>query len=246
MNPALAIQQRLADRLVFSKWREGVVRRLRYFVSGGAPLSPALSYAFLAAGIPILQGYGATETCIVSANRPGNNQVGSVGLPFEGIEVAIAKDGESYFADQMSCGDTTVTRGDASVLSEQWFATGDVGPMISKAIIHHRSKEDLSNSRMEVHRTLKQIESLLKQSEFVSQVVVVGAGRKHLQPLLSPNGRRLGRLEDAGEEFPGDREALAKLPAAVKLVQSDIALLTRERLIMSEFGGLPCAGGIYH
>lgn len=94
IGPALALQQRMANKLVFSKWREGVGGRLRYFVSGGAPLSPALSYAFLAAGIPILQGYGATETCIVSANRPDNNQVGSVGLPFAGIEVNIAEDGE--------------------------------------------------------------------------------------------------------------------------------------------------------
>ena len=59
--PPLAIKK-LASKLVFSKWRAGVGGRLRYFVSGGAPLSPALSYSILAAGIPILQGYGATET----------------------------------------------------------------------------------------------------------------------------------------------------------------------------------------
>src|SRR5258705_2544967 len=87
---SLRLKQRLASSLVFSKWREGVGGRLRYFVSGGAPLSPALSYAFLSAGIPILQGYGATETCIVSANRPDNNKVGSVGIPFDGIEASIA------------------------------------------------------------------------------------------------------------------------------------------------------------
>src|SRR6185295_4560794 len=79
IGPRLRIKQNLASKLVFSKWREGVGGRLRYFVSGGAPLSPALSYSYLAAGIPILQGYGATETCIVSANRPDNNHVGSVG-----------------------------------------------------------------------------------------------------------------------------------------------------------------------
>jgi long-chain acyl-CoA synthetase len=94
ISPQLRIKQGLASKLVFSKWRAGVGGRLRYFVSGGAPLAPALSYAYLAAGIPILQGYGATETCIVCANRPGNNHVGSVGIPFEGIELRIAEDGE--------------------------------------------------------------------------------------------------------------------------------------------------------
>src|SRR5207302_5519648 len=94
VGPALALQQRMANRLVFSKWREGIGGRLRYFVSGGAPLSPALSYSFLGAGINILQGYGMTETCIVCANRPGDNCVGSIGKPFAGIDVAIAPDGE--------------------------------------------------------------------------------------------------------------------------------------------------------
>ncbi|HEY3027453.1 MAG TPA: AMP-binding protein, partial [Pyrinomonadaceae bacterium] len=79
--PLLEIQQSIANRLVFAKWRAAIGGRLRYFVSGGAPLSPALSYSFLAAGIPILQGYGMTETCIVSANRPDDNRVGSVGKP---------------------------------------------------------------------------------------------------------------------------------------------------------------------
>jgi long-chain acyl-CoA synthetase len=80
--PLLELGQELASRLVFAKWRAGVGGRLRYFVSGGAPLSPALSYAFLAAGIPILQGYGMTETCITSANRPDDNKVGSIGCRF--------------------------------------------------------------------------------------------------------------------------------------------------------------------
>src|SRR5688572_10771159 len=92
--PHLRVQQKLASRLVFSKWREGVGGRLRYFVSGGAPLSPALSYSYISAGIPILQGYGATETCIVCANRRENNHVGSVGIPFDGIVLKIAADGE--------------------------------------------------------------------------------------------------------------------------------------------------------
>ena len=231
VGPALALQQRMANRVVFSKWREGVGGRLRYFVSGGAPLSPALSYAFLAAGIPILQGYGATETCIVSANRPDNNQVGSVGVPFEGIEVSIAEDGEILLRGP------NVMRGyyghpeeTALVLNDQWFATGDVGHLdkAGRLYITDRKKDlfKLSNGK---YVAPQQIESLLKQSEYVSQVVIVGAGRKQPVALIVPEWEAVRQaLSAAGEEFPSDRVALAGFPAAVKLVQSDVALLTKE------------------
>lgn len=231
VGPALALQQRVANRVVFSKWRDGVGGRLRYFVSGGAPLSPALSYAFLAAGIPILQGYGATETCIVSANRPDNNQVGSVGLPFKGIEVRIADDGEILLRGP------NVMRGyyghpeeTAAVLSDGWFATGDVGHVDKEGhlFITDRKKDlfKLSNGK---YVAPQQIESLLKQSEFVSQVVVVGAGRKQPAALIVPEWEAVRQaLTDAGKDFPNDRVALAEFPAAIKLVQSDVALLTKE------------------
>lgn len=230
VGPALALQQSMANRVVFSKWREGVGGRLRYFVSGGAPLSPALSYAFLAAGIPILQGYGATETCIVSANRPDNNQVGSVGLPFEGIEINIADDGEILLRGP------NVMRGyyghpeeTASVLRDEWFATGDVGYVDREGhlFITDRKKDlfKLSNGK---YVAPQQIESLLKQSEFVSQVVVVGAGRKQPTALIVPEWEAVRlALSATREEFPTDRITLAGFPAAIKLVQNDVALLTR-------------------
>jgi long-chain acyl-CoA synthetase len=208
--PVLSLQQRMANRLVFSKWREGVGGRLRYFVSGGAPLSPVLSHAFLAAGIPILQGYGATETCIVSANRPENNQVGSVGLPFEGIEVSIPEES-------------------ASVLADGWFATGDVGHIDKQGHLYITDrKKDLFKLSNGKYIAPQQIESLLKQSEFVSQVVVVGAGRKQPAALIVPEWEALRQaLTEKGEEFPANRFKLAEFPAAVKLVQSDIQQLTR-------------------
>jgi long-chain acyl-CoA synthetase len=231
VGPALALQQKMANRLVFSKWREGVGGRLRYFVSGGAPLSPALSYAFLAAGIPILQGYGATETCIVSANRPENNQVGSVGVPFEGIDVAIAEDGEILLRGP------NVMRGyyghpeeTASVLSDEWFATGDVGHLDKEGRLYITDrKKDLFKLSNGKYIAPQQIESLLKQSEFVNQVVVVGAGRKQPAALIVPEWEAVRQaLSVAGENFPTDRVALARFPAAIRLVQSEVALLTRE------------------
>ena len=89
ISPLLVTKQALASRLVFSKWREGVGGSLRFFVSGGAPLSKKLSYAFWAAGIPILQGYGMTEACVACAICPDDNKVGSIGTPFDGIEMKI-------------------------------------------------------------------------------------------------------------------------------------------------------------
>lgn len=229
--PMLAAQQKVANRLVFSKWREGVGGRLRYFVSGGAPLSPALSYAFLAAGIPILQGYGATETCIVSANRPENNQVGSVGLPFERIEVAIAEDGEILLRGP------NVMRGyyghpeeTNAVLSDEWFATGDVGHLDKEGRLYITDrKKDLFKLSNGKYVAPQQIESLLKQSEFVSQVVIVGAGRKQPVALIVPEWEALRQaLTKAGEKFPADHTELARFPGAIKRVQGDVAQLTRE------------------
>jgi long-chain acyl-CoA synthetase len=231
VGPTLALQQKMASKVVFSKWREGVGGRLRYFVSGGAPLSPALSYAFLAAGIPILQGYGATETCIVSANRPDNNKVGSVGLPFAGIEVKIADDGEILLRGP------NVMRGyyghpeeTASVLQDEWFATGDVGHVDKEGHLYITDrKKDLFKLSNGKYVAPQQIESLLKQSEFVSQVVVVGAGRKRPAALIVPEWEAVRQaLTAAGETFPADRVALAQLPAAIKLVQKDVVLLTKE------------------
>ena len=223
------VQQKLASKLVFSKWRDGVGGRLRYFVSGGAPLSPALSYSYIAAGIPILQGYGATETCIVSANRPDNNQVGSVGLPFEGIELKIAEDGEILVrGPNVMRGYYGQPEATAAVLKDGWFATGDVGHMdkAGRLYITDRKKDlfKLSNGK---YIAPQLIESLLKQSEFVSQVVVVGAGRKQPAALVVPDLENLKQaLAETGQQFSADKVELSKNSVAIKIVQRDVAALT--------------------
>jgi long-chain acyl-CoA synthetase len=227
----LAVQQKLFDRLVFSKWRDGVGGRLRYFVSGGAPLSPTLSYAFLAAGIPILQGYGATESCIVSANRPDNNRVGSVGEPFAGIEVAIAEDGEIIIrGPNVMVGYYGQPEATAQVLKDGWFATGDVGHMDDQGRLYITDrKKDLFKLSNGKYIAPQLIESLIKESEYVSQVVVVGAGRKQPTALIVPDWEALkSSLAEKAKEIPKTHAELSQHPAAIKLVQSDIAKLTAE------------------
>ncbi|HKP35708.1 MAG TPA: long-chain fatty acid--CoA ligase [Pyrinomonadaceae bacterium] len=226
---SLRARHAVADRLVFSKWREGIGGRLRYFVSGGAPLSPTLSYSFLGAGIKILQGYGMTETCIVCANRPDDNRVGSIGKPFSGIEVAIAADGE------MLVRGGSVMRGyyghpeaTLAVMRDEWFATGDVGYMDDEGhlFITDRKKDlfKLSNGK---YIAPQQIESLLKQSEFVNQVVVVGSSRKYPAALIVPDWEALkSAMRAAGEEIAATHAEIAKQPAAVRIVQRDITGIT--------------------
>ncbi len=228
--PLLEIQQEAASRLVFSKWREGVGGRLRFFVSGGAPLSPALSYAFLGAGIEILQGYGMTETCIVSANRPDDNRVGSVGLPFPGIEVETDAEGEILVrGPNLMKGYYKHDAETAAVFtSDGWFKTGDVGHTDERGhlFITDRKKElfKLSNGKYVAPQL---VESLIKESQYVSQVVVVGAGRKTPAALIVPDWEALrAALPDAQDDGRKARADLSRSPEAVKIVQRDVLELT--------------------
>ena len=225
----LEIRQSIANRLVFAKWRAGIGGRLRYFVSGGAPLSPALSYSFLAAGIPILQGYGMTETCIVSANRPEDNRVGSVGRPFDGINVTIADDGEilvkgpSVMRGYYNHVDVT-----EAVMHNGWFATGDVGHLDQdgRLFITDRKKDlfKLSNGKYVAPQL---IESLLKQSSLVNQVIVVGAGRKQPAALVVPDWDAVKSILRARDtSVASDHAELSRDPRVIKLIQSELLPLT--------------------
>jgi long-chain acyl-CoA synthetase len=233
ISPILAAKHAVASRLVFSKWRDGVGGALRFFVSGGAPLSKKLSYAFWAAGIPILQGYGMTEACVTCANRPEDNKVGSIGTPFEGVEMKIAeKDGEILVRGK------NVMRGyynkpeeTAKVLDEEgWYHTGDVGYKDEHGhfYVTDRLKDlfKLSNGK---YVAPLQVESLLKQSPLIAQAVVVGSGRKQVGALIVPDWDALKQtLEEEGISAKGSREDLCENPHVVKRVQRDAGDLTRE------------------
>jgi len=229
----LAAKHAIANRLVFSKWRDGVGGKLRFFVSGGAPLSKKLSYAFWAAGIPILQGYGMTEACIVSANRPDDNKVGSIGTPFDGIEMRIeGSNGEilirgknvmlGYYNNPQETG--------RALDNEGFYHTGDVGyeDHDGHFYVTDRLKDlfKLSNGK---YVAPLQVESLLKQSPLISQAVVVGSGRKQVGALIVPEWEALKEaMKDGGGEVAGSREEMSQNPRFVKRMQQDAVELTRE------------------
>lgn len=232
VSAILAGKHALASKLVFTKWRDGVGGALRFFVSGGAPLSKKLSYAFWAAGIPILQGYGMTEACVVSANRPDDNKVGSIGLPFDGIEIKIgAQDeilvrGKNVMSGYFNKPDETAKALD----DEGWYHTGDVGYRDEDGhyYVTDRLKDlfKLSNGK---YVAPLQVESLLKQSPLISQAIVVGSGRKQVGTLIVPDWDTLKQmLADEGNPVDGTREELCENPFVVKRVQKDAVELTRE------------------
>ncbi len=232
VSPILSAKQALASRLVFSKWRDGVGGSLRFFVSGGAPLSKKLSYAFWAAGIPILQGYGMTEACIVCANRPEDNKVGSIGTPFEGIEMKIGAQDEILIrgANVMQGYYNKPEETSKALDKDGFYHTGDVGYQDKDGhfYVTDRLKDlfKLSNGK---YVAPLQVESLLKQSPLISQPVVVGSGRKQVGALIVPDWDTLKEtLKEEGIDAEGTREELCENPMVVKRVQKDAVELTRE------------------
>ena len=233
VSPLLGIKQAIASRLVFSKWREGVGGSIRFFVSGGAPLSKKLTYAFWAAGIPILQGYGMTEACVTCVNRPDDNKVGSIGKPFGEIEMKIAEtDGEILVRGRnVMLGYLNKPEETAQAIDQKGFYhTGDVGYVDEDGhfFITDRKKDlfKLSNGK---YVAPQQVESLLKQSSLVSQAVVVGSGRKQVGALIVPDWETLKQtLKEEGIDAEGSREEMCENPHVIKRVQRDAGEFTRE------------------
>lgn len=230
---ALAAKHALASKLVFSKWRDGVGGSLRFFVSGGAPLSKKLSYAFWAAGIPILQGYGMTEGCVTCANRPDDNKVGSIGTPFDGIEMKIDETNGEILIRGKNIMDGYLNKPEETakvIHSEGFYHTGDVGYVDEDGhfFITDRIKDlfKLSNGK---YVAPQQVEALLKQSPLVSQPVVVGSGRKQVGALIVPDWDTLKEvLTEEGIAADGTRDELCENPHVIKRVQRDAVDLTRE------------------
>jgi len=220
------------DKLVLSKIRARFGSKVKFLVSGGAPLSPATATFFLAIGIPILEGWGLTETTAAAAANPrGRVKIGTVGTPLAGVSVKTAEDGEILVQGP------TVMRGywnlpDATaevIDAERWFHTGDIGEIDAEGYlkITDRKKDILvlANGKKVAPQP---IETLLKRSPLLSEVVLLGDNAGTVGALVVPN---YDLLKAWAKEQNGEAkkpEELAADPAARKYVKSEIDRLSKE------------------
>jgi len=231
IGPVLALKHRIADALVFKKLREAVGGRIRVFISGGAALAPEIDYFFAAAGLKILQGYGLTETSpVISCNTEARNRVGTVGPVVDGVTVKIAEDGEILVK-----GDT-VMQGyynrpndtEETFTSDGWFRTGDIGHIDNDGflLITDRKKELIKTSGGK-YIAPQQIESLLKSSRFISQVVVIGNGRKFASALIVPNMEMLRSYAQVKGMSAASDDELISNPRIIDLIQRQVDKYTK-------------------
>ena len=185
------ISDRIADRLVFSRWRKALGNRIEFIISGGAALREDLVRIYAAAGIQILQGYGLTETSpVISFNRPDDNRAGTVGTPLEGIEVKIAEDGEiltrgphvmrGYYRSPQLTTDCIDSVG--------WFHTGDIGELgqAGHLSITDRKKDlfKLSTGKYVIPQPL---ENRLRQDPLIEQALILGREHPYCTALIFPS-----------------------------------------------------------
>ncbi len=192
----LKFKRGLAQRLVFRKITALTGGRIRFFLSGGAPLAKDIAEFFYAIGLPILEGYGLTETSpIITLNTFEAMKFGSVGKPIPGVEVRIAADGEILTrGPHVMKGYHKMPAETEEVLEGDWFKTGDIGHFDEDGflVITDRKKDIIVTSGGK-NVAPQQIENLLKTSPYIANAVVLGDRRKFVSALVVPN---LEKLED--------------------------------------------------
>ena len=219
---------KIANKLIFSKWRAALGGELFTMVSGSAALQPRLARIFGAAGMKVMEGYGLTETSpVVSVGMYADNhyKVGTVGKPIKDVKVKIAEDGEilikgpnvmqGYFKDAEKT---------ASVMTDDYFHTGDKGEIDKDGFlkITGRKKEMFKTSGGKyVIPTL--LENELKQSRFIEQVMVVGEGEKMPAAIIQPNFEFISDwIERKGKDVNPDPKSIANSEIIKKRIQKEL------------------------
>lgn len=222
------IKHKIADMLVFKKWREGVGNNLTCMVSGSASLSPRLNRMFWGAGIPILEGYGLTETspvCTVNSMSKDGFGIGMVGKPIDGVTVKIAEDGEILIkGPNVMMGYYNAPDLTKEVMTEDgYFKTGDIGEL-------HNGNLKITDRKKEIFKTSggkyiapQIMENTMKQSLFIEQIMVLGENEKMPCAFIQPNFENLSKwASDNNIDLPKSREELVKHQKVIDLFQKEI------------------------
>lgn len=217
----------VADRLVFNKLRERTGGRLRFFVSGGAPLATDINEFFYAAGMIILEGYGLTESSpVLSVNTLERFRIGSVGPPLGDTEIRIGADGEILArGPQIMLGyynNPEATR--EAVDPDGWLHTGDIGHVDADGFVYITDrKKDLIVTAGGKNVAPQPIENAFKHNRYISQVVVIGDRRPYLACLLVPNFENLVKYANRRKIAFTDISGLVKHPAIVAMYDRQLA-----------------------
>ncbi len=203
-SPALRAQYLLARRQVFSKILAKLGGKIRFAISGGAPLSREVAEFFAMIGLPIYQGYGLTETSpVIAVNSPGGDRIGSVGRTIPEVEVRIAEDGEILTrGPHLMHGYFNRAAETAEVLDDEgWLHTGDVGYLDADGFLFITDrKKDIIVTSGGKNVAPQPIEGRLQATRYIAQAVVIGDRYPYLTALLVPNFENLGAYyQDKGE-----------------------------------------------
>jgi long-chain acyl-CoA synthetase len=240
------LKLKIASKLIFSKWREALGGNVRAMVSGGAALEPRLARIFWAAGMPVLEGYGLTETSpVIAVNNfsPNSVRFGTVGPLIRRMQVKFAEDGEILVkGPNVMKGYYKRPEATAEVIdSEGWFHTGDIGMLVEDRFlkITDRKKEIFKTSGGK-YIAPQQLENLLKTSRFVEQSMVIGENRKYPAALIVPSfafirewAKHKGKtVSDSNEELARDPQVRKRIEEAVEKINKDLAQYERIKKII--------------